>query len=65
MKEMMLGLVYMIMALFITMLLIGTINTGFDILFNSPAVIPLIFIVIMMLGGLLTFIKGYKQNNKQ
>ena len=65
MKEMMLGLVYMIMALFITMLLIGTINTGFDILFNSPAVIPLIFIVIMMIGGLLTFIKGYKQNNKQ
>ncbi len=65
MKEMMLGLVYMIIALFSTVLLIGTINIGFDILFNSPAVIPFIFIVIIMIGGLLTFIKGYKQNNKQ
>ncbi len=64
MKEMLLGLVYMIIALFFTVLFVGSLNSDFYIIFKSPAVIALIFIGILMIGGLQTFIKGYKQKDK-
>lgn len=60
MKKMLLGIFYMINALFFLVLFIEINTHGFNT-FNNSGVIVLIFIVILMIGGIISFLNGYKE----